>query len=114
MKFFVPCHHKNDSKIFVCNQIRDFNAHAREHASEYKNAFSVPHAGLKFVETVHSKDISNQCMAISMLTPTAQRQKLALIFSTRNLLFFRRSKSLGHVVDVTADVNHMLYFVLAT
>ena len=46
-------------------------------------------------------------------TPTAQRQKSALIFSTRKLLVFRRSTSLGHVVDVTADVNNMVYFVFA-
>ena len=57
---------------------------------------------------------SDDCIAISMLTPTAQRQKLALIFSTRKMLVFRRSTSLGHMVDVTADVNHMRYFVLAT
>ena len=44
----------------------------------------------------------------------AQRQKSPLILSTAKLLVFRRSTSLGHVVDVTADANHMLYFVLVT
>ena len=41
---------------------------------------------------------SEECMAISMLTPTAQRQKFALIFSSRlKMLVFRRSTSLGHM-----------------
>ena len=53
-------------------------------------------------------------MAIPMLKSTAQHQELALIFSTRKMLVFRYSTSLGHMVDVNADVNHMLYFVLAT
>ena len=57
---------------------------------------------------------SNESMAISMLTPTAQRQKLALIFSNGKLLVFKRSTSLCHVVSVTADFNHMFYFVLST
>ena len=44
----------------------------------------------------------------------AQCQKSPLILSTPKLLVSRRSASLGHVVDVTADANHLLYFVLAT
>ena len=42
---------------------------------------------------------------MSVWTPTAQRKKLALIYDC-----FRRSTSLSHMVDDTADVNHMLYF----
>ena len=56
---------------------------------------------------------SDESMAISMLTPTAQRQRLALIFSNGKLLVFKRSTSLCHVVNVTADFNFMLYFVFA-
>ena len=77
------------------------------------NAFSVPHAwGPEiFQNNSNLGGLSNECRAISMLKPTAQCQKLALIFNTQKLLVFRRSTSLGHVVDITADVNHMLYFV---
>ena len=73
--------------------------------------------GSKFFKTIHDSNLgrsSDECMAITMLKPTAQRQKMALIFKTRKMLVFRRSTSLGHMVDVNADVNHMLYFVLAT
>ena len=37
-----------------------------------------------------------------------------LILSTPKLLVFMRLTSLDDVVDVIANVNHMLYFVLAT
>ena len=57
---------------------------------------------------------SDECMAMSMFTPTAKRQKLAFIFSIRKILVLRSSASLDHMVDVTADANHMPYFVLAT
>ena len=51
---------------------------------------------------------SDECMAITVLKHPAEGRKLALIFSTRTTLVFRRSTSLGHMVDVEADVNHML------
>ena len=91
----------------------------QEHASGYKTVFPVPRArGLEiFQNNSHDSNLgrsSDECMAIPMLKFTAQRQKLALIFRTRKMLVFRRSTSLGHMVDVNADVNHMLYFVLAT
>ena len=100
----------------MCYQICDFSAHAREHAPGYKNAFSVPRLpGLEFfLNNSHISNLgrlSDECMAIPMLTPTAQHQKLALIINTRKMLAFRRPTSLGHMIDVTADDNHMLYFV---
>ena len=57
----------------------------------YKNAFFVPCAcGLKtFQNNSHNLNLgrsSNECMAISMLPPTTQRKKVALIFSTRKML----------------------------
>ena len=74
-------------------KILDFSAHAREHAPGYKNAFSVPRArGLEFFQNnSHKSNLgrsSDECMAIAMFKPAAQRQKLALymIFSTRKLL----------------------------
>ena len=72
-------------------QIRDFSAHAREHAPGYKNAFPVPRArGLEiFQNNSHKSNLgrsSDECMAIAMFKPAAERQKLALIFSTRKLL----------------------------
>ena len=119
MKTFVPYHHENGSKIFACNQICDFSAHAREHVPGYKTAFPLPRArGLEIFQN-NSYDSnfgrsSDECMTIPMLKPTAQRQKFSLIFGTRKMLVFRRSTSLGDMVDVNADVNHMLYIVLAT
>ena len=91
----------------------------RKHAPGYKTVFPVPRAlWLEiFQNNLHDSNLgrsSDERMAIPMLISTAQRQKLALTFSTRKLLVFRRSKSLGHMVDINADVNHMLYFVLAT
>ena len=72
-------------------------------------------SGSNFFKTNHTVQIlGDRPMTIPLLKHTAQRQKLALIFSTRKMLAFRRSTSLGHMVDVNADVNHMLYFVLAT
>ena len=103
------------TKIFVCYQTWDFSAHAREHAPGNKYAFPVPCArGLDiFQNNSHSSNLgrsSDELLAITMLTPTAQRQKLALIISTLKLLAYMRSTSLRHVVDVTADANHMLLF----
>ena len=84
----------------------------------YKSAFSVPHAyGLEiFQNNSLSSNLgrwSDECMAILMLTPTDELQKLALICGTRKLLIFRRSTSVGHVVDVTADVKQMIFFCVA-
>ena len=77
--------------------IQDFSAHAREHALGYKMHFPRPARGLEnFQNNLHDSNLgrsSHDCMVISMLKPTAQRQKLALIFSTRKMLF-RRSTSL--------------------
>ena len=89
------------------------------HAPGYKTAFSVPRAGgLEiFQNNSHDSNLgqsSDECMAKPMLKLTTQRQKLALIFCTRKMFVFRRSTSLGHMVGVNADVNHFLYFVLAT
>ena len=41
LKAFGPNQHQNDSKIFVCYQIRNFSAHAGEQARGYKMLFSV-------------------------------------------------------------------------
>ena len=56
-----------------------------------KNAFSVPRMpGLEtFQNNSHNSNLgrlSDECMAISVLTPTAQSQKLVLIFSTGKML----------------------------
>ena len=42
---------------------------------------------------------------MAMLTP-----KIGIGFENPKNACFRRSTSFGHTVDVTADVNHMLYF----
>ena len=83
----------------------------REHAQGYKTAFSVPSARAQNFSYLGLS--SDEGMAIPMLKPMAQHQKLALIFSARKMPVFRRSTSLGYMVDVSADVNHVL-FVLAT
>ena len=90
--------------------------HAREHAPGYKTAFPVPRAhGLDFFQNnSHDSNLGqspDECMAIPMLKPTVQRHKMALIFKSRKMLVFRRSTSLGHVVDVNADVYHVLFCV---
>ena len=70
----------------------DFSAHAREHAPGYKTVFPVPRArGLDIFQN-NSRDSNlgqspDECMAIPMLISTAQRQKLALIFSCQKCLF---------------------------
>ena len=40
--------------------------------------------------------------------------EIGIDFQYQKNACFRRSTSFGHMVDVTADVDHMLYFVLAT
>ena len=62
------------------------------------NAFSVPHArGLEiFLNNSYDSNLgrsSDECMAISMYKPTAQRQKLALIFSARKMHPFQVTES---------------------
>ena len=85
----------------------------------HKTTFSVPRARVLeiFQNNLLDSNLgrsSDECMAICMLKPMAQCQILALISRTRNMLIFRRSTLLGHMIDVNADVNHILYFVLAT
>ena len=89
--------------------------HARNYAPGYKNVFPYPvRSGSSISLSSNRGRSSNEMVATSMLISTAQCQKLVLIFNTLKLLVFRRSMSLGHVVHVTAHVNDMLYFVLAT
>ena len=83
-----------------------------KHAPGYQNEFFVPRERKIeiFQNNAHFPNLGrsfDEChmMAISMLKPTAQCQKLLLIFRERKLYFLGRSTSLGQVVDVTAETN---------
>ena len=77
---------------------------------------SLARAGSKFFKTMHTIQIFEHVedRPMSVLQFQCCKLRSPLTLSTPKLLVFRRSTSHGHVVDVTADAKHLLYFVLAT
>ena len=109
----MPNQHQMTQNLWVLSNLM------QKHASGFKNAFSVPRACILEIFQNHTHianlgRLSEECTAVSVLMPIAQSQKLPLIFGTHKMIIFRCSTLLGHVVNVNADVNHMLYFVLET
>ena len=69
--------------------------------------------GPKFFKTMHTIQIFDG-RQMSVWQFQCSVSEIAIDFEYMYPKIFRRSTSLGHVIDVTADANHMLYFVLAT
>ena len=73
--------------------------------------------GSKFFKTIHTNQISEgRPMSVWQLQclTCCSTPEIGIDFQYPKIAGFRRSTSLGDVIDVTAAVNHMLYFVLAT